>query len=50
LKDRYDSDVELIASGGGVFEVEADGHLVYSKRATGRHCTEQEVCQVIDAL
>jgi len=51
LKDRYDDvDVELVPSGGGVFEVEADGRLVYSKQATGRHCTEQEVFTAIDAL
>jgi selT/selW/selH-like putative selenoprotein len=33
-----------------VFEVEADGRLVYSKKATGRHCTEQEVVEAIEAL
>jgi len=51
LKRRYDDiDVELIPSGGGVFEVEADGRLVYSKKRTGRHCTDFEVFQAIDAL
>lgn len=29
-------DVELIASGGGVFEVVADGKLLHSKKKTGR--------------
>jgi selT/selW/selH-like putative selenoprotein len=28
--------VALVKSSGGVFEVEADGRLVYSKRSTGR--------------
>ena len=32
-----DASVELIESGGGVFEVEKDGELIYSKKATGRH-------------
>lgn len=50
LRDRYEADVELIPSGGGVFEVEVDGHLAYSKKATGRHCEEREVFQAIDAL
>ncbi len=27
-------DVELIPSGGGVFEVEADGELLHSKKTT----------------
>jgi selenoprotein W-related protein len=29
-------EVVLIPSGGGVFEVVADGRLVHSKKATGR--------------
>ncbi len=40
--------LELIRSGGGVFEVELDGRLVYSKKATGRHCTHEEVFAAID--
>ncbi len=40
--------VDLVRSGGGVFEVELDGELIYSKRATGRHCTETEVLALID--
>jgi selenoprotein W-related protein len=31
-----DVDVTLIPSGGGVFEVVADGELIHSKKATGR--------------
>ncbi len=29
--------VDLIPSRGGVFEVEIDGELIYSKKATDRH-------------
>ena len=29
-------EVELVASGGGVFEVDADGERLHSKRETGR--------------
>jgi selT/selW/selH-like putative selenoprotein len=29
--------VDLIPSKGGVFEVEVDGELIYSKKATDRH-------------
>jgi selenoprotein W-related protein len=48
LKERYgDIDLELIPSGGGVFEVVVDGRLVYSKKATGRHCTHEEVLEAI---
>ena len=35
--------VELIKSGGGVFEVELNGELLYSKKRTGRHAEWEEV-------
>jgi selT/selW/selH-like putative selenoprotein len=35
--------VKLRRSGGGVFEITVDGRLAYSKKATGRFPTEQEV-------
>ena len=40
-------DVELIPSGGGVFEVLADGDLVHSKKATGRFPDPGEVVAVL---
>jgi selenoprotein W-related protein len=48
LKEKYDDvHAELIPSGGGAFEVIVDGRLVYSKKATGRHCTEEEIFDAI---
>lgn len=38
---------EMIPSSGGVFEVIADGDLVYSKRATGRHAEPGEVARLL---
>ena len=35
LRSDLDARVEMIRSSGGVFEVVADGDLVYSKRTTG---------------
>jgi selT/selW/selH-like putative selenoprotein len=35
--------VRLRRSGGGVFEISVDGTLSYSKKATGRFPTEEEV-------
>lgn len=40
-------EAELIAAGGGVFEVELDGDLIYSKKATGRHAEPGEVAGLI---
>jgi len=39
----------LVPSRGGVYEVEVDGELVYSKRATGRHATIDEVRDALQA-
>ena len=41
---------ELIKGRGGVFDVVADGKLVYSKHATGRFPEESEVVEAIRAL
>ena len=32
----FDADVEIVKSGGGVFEVTVDDRLVFSKKALGR--------------
>jgi selT/selW/selH-like putative selenoprotein len=39
--------IELRRSGGGVFEIAVDGRLAWSKKATGRFPTDEEV---IDTL
>ena len=33
---EFDAEVELVKSGGGVFEVTVDDRLVFSKKALGR--------------
>lgn len=44
IQDEFpDATVELIESSGGVFEVEKDGTLIYSKKQTGRHAEWEEV-------
>jgi selenoprotein W-related protein len=48
LKQEFpDIDARLIPSSGGVFEVELDGHLVFSKKAKGRHAEPGEVVQAV---
>lgn len=37
------SSITIVPSKGGVFEVTADGDLIYSKKATGRHAEYEEV-------
>lgn len=40
------TDLTLVPSGGGVFEVEVDGDLIYSKKQTGRHAEPGEVLEL----
>ena len=37
------ADVELVRSGGGVFEIAVDGALAFSKKQLGRFPTDEEV-------
>jgi selenoprotein W-related protein len=41
-----DSDVRLIPSSGGVFEVTLDGELLFSKKASRRHAEPGEVLRL----
>jgi selenoprotein W-related protein len=41
---------ELLKGSGGVFDVAADGKLVYSKHQTGRFPDNAEVVQALRAL
>ena len=46
IKQKYNVESELIASGGGVFEVRKNGILIFSKRSTGRFPTHEEIFQL----
>ena len=41
--------IEIVPSHGGVFEVEVNGELVFSKKATGQHAEEGEVLRLVRA-
>ncbi len=43
------AEIVLLPSGGGRFEVTVDGELVYSKRATGQHTTNEHVVELVRA-
>ncbi|MEQ8195820.1 MAG: Rdx family protein [Rhodospirillales bacterium] len=43
------ADVEIVRSGGGVFEITVDGRLAFSKKATGRFPTDEEIAGVLKA-
>jgi selenoprotein W-related protein len=53
LLEAFEHDITeltLIPSSGGVFEVEVDGRLLYSKQATGRHADYAEVVQAVEEV
>jgi selT/selW/selH-like putative selenoprotein len=51
LKQAYpDAEVRLVQASGGLFEVSADGTLVFSKKAAGRHAAPGEVLKAIERL
>jgi selT/selW/selH-like putative selenoprotein len=50
LKQAWpETDIRLVASSGGVFEVKVDGDLIFSKKALRRHAEPGEVVKLIRA-
>jgi selT/selW/selH-like putative selenoprotein len=47
LAKEPSAQVTLRKSGGGVFEILVDGSLAYSKKASGRFPTDEEVRAVL---
>ena len=43
-------ELTLIPGTGGVFEVDVNGDLIYSKKATGRHAEPGEVLDLFTGL
>jgi selenoprotein W-related protein len=51
LLEKYGTDVKsmtLIPSGGGVYEVEHNGTLIYSKKQTGEFPDINQITSIID--
>lgn len=48
MKEKFAADVKLISSDGGVFEIVADGNLIYSKKSLNRFPEEGEVEGLIE--
>ena len=42
-------ELTLVPASGGVFEVEADGELLFSKTSLGRHAQDGEVLHALKA-
>lgn len=48
MRKQLGAEVELIPSGGGVFEVVVNGKLVYSKKKTGEFPDEAELLESLE--
>ena len=48
--DNFGFSSELIESGGGVFEIRANGHLIFSKKKLNRFPEEGEIVKFIEDL
>ncbi|KAB2850722.1 MAG: SelT/SelW/SelH family protein [Hyphomicrobiaceae bacterium] len=46
-KTNSAAQVTLRRSGGGVFEIRVDGRLIFSKKATKRFPTEEEIAAAV---
>ncbi len=52
LLDKYGTDIKsltLIPSGSGVFEIEKDSDLIFSKKKLGRFPDDNEIINLIEA-
>ena len=47
IKEHLKTDINLIASTGGVFEITVDDNLVFSKKKEGRFPTDSELIELV---
>ena len=47
VKERFKTDIDLVASSGGVFEITIDDKLVFSKKKEGRFPTDNELMELV---
>ena len=49
IKERFGIDAEMIEGAGGIFDVKADGEVVFSKHDEGRFPEHDEVLEALAA-
>ncbi len=47
LKKEFGADIELVAGGGGVFDIAVEGNMIFSKFKKGRFPQPDEVISLI---
>jgi len=49
LKKQLAAEIELIPGSGGIYEIVADGRLVFSKQVAGRFAEPEEIISLIQS-
>lgn len=47
VKEKFKTNVDLVASSGGVFEITVDDKLVFSKKKEDRFPTDNELIELV---
>jgi len=47
LKKQFAAEVALIPGSGGIYDIVADGRLIFSKKAAGRFAEPEEIISLI---
>ena len=47
VKEQFKTNIDLVASSGGVFEITVDDKLVFSKKKEGRFPTDNELIELV---
>ncbi len=50
IAEKYNAEITLVAGSGGVYEIEVDGKLIFSKQSLGRFPEEGEVDRLLADL
>ena len=50
LKKEFGAEIELIAGGGGIFDISVDDNMVFSKFEKGRFPQPEEIVRLIKVL
>ena len=45
LREAFRVEVSLVEGGSGIFDLEKDGEIIYSKHATGRFPNEEQLIE-----
>ncbi|MBU2536978.1 MAG: Rdx family protein [Proteobacteria bacterium] len=49
LKQQFGAEIELIPGSNGIYEIMADGRLIFSKQKAGRFAEPEEIIRLIQS-